>query len=395
MRELVQKKFGIIGTSAEMQESLQILMQAAPTNLNVLITGETGTGKEVFAKAVHGLSDRKNKPFLSVNCSAIPESLLESELFGHEKGAFTGAADQRSGFFESADKGTIFLDEIGEMPLLTQVKLLRILESGEFSRLGSSKIRKVDVRLVTATNRDLKQAVLRNEFRQDLFFRLNSVHIILQPLREHREDIPILAKHFGKEICDKLGITYEGFEEDALEILQNLNWAGNIRELRHKIETVITLEKSSYVTGEMLKRHIPTALPEAQYYDMPQNTSIVPIAKATHEKQDEIGLIFRSLMEIQNEIGDLKHGIQKLWEKAESIKRDTHNISYTHAEEVTSLDEIIGRENRTIDEVERMMIVAAMRKYKGNRRKAAESLGLSLRTIYRKIEVYQISEDET
>ena len=243
----IKNRFGIIGNSPKMLTALEKLIQAAPTELNVLITGETGTGKEVFAKAIHGLSNRKNNPFVSVNCGAIPENLLESELFGNEKGAFTGAVEQRIGFFETAHKGTIFLDEIGEMPVSTQVKLLRVLESGEYSRLGSSAVRKVDARLVAATNRDLEKEVRRGNFRQDLFFRLKSVHIILPPLREHPADIPYLIDFFAEKVCKKLNLFYHGFDNDSLSILKSLPWPGNTRELKNLIETIITLEKGEQI----------------------------------------------------------------------------------------------------------------------------------------------------
>lgn len=394
-RDIIQERFGIIGQSESVRRAVETLTQAAPTDLNILITGETGTGKEVFAKAAHGLSKRSTKPFLSVNCGAIPESLLESELFGHEKGAFTGAADRRSGFFEAADKGTIFLDEIGEMPLLTQVKLLRILESGEFSRLGSSEVRKVDVRLIAATNRDLRQGVADGTFRQDLFFRLNSVHIMLQPLREHKEDIPLLVKHFGQKVGEKLGIEFRGCDHEAADLLKNMPWAGNIRELKNLVETVITLEEADYITGDIIRNHMPKALPEAIYADIPATSSLVPIDREeTGDKNGELGLIFRTLIEIQNEIGDIKHGIQKLWEKTESIKRDTDNLNYVEHEEIRSFEEVIGEENLKIEEVEKLMIISALKKHKNNRRLAAKALGISQRTIYRKIDEYEINTDD-
>lgn len=219
----VQQKTGILGESESIQNAVKTILEVATTNLAVLITGETGTGKEVFATAAHNLSLRKNKPFVSVNCGAIPETLLESELFGHEKGAFTSAVDQRIGFFEAANNGTIFLDEIGEMPLLTQVKLLRVLESGEFSRLGSSQIQKVDVRLLAATNRNLMQDVQEKKFRSDLFYRLNQINIALPPLREHRHDIPLYFEHFAKIVCKKNNIVYQGISAEALNELKSLN----------------------------------------------------------------------------------------------------------------------------------------------------------------------------
>jgi len=220
--ESIQQRYGIIGSSKEIQEALHTLIQVAPTDLSVLISGETGTGKEVFAQALHGLSKRRKNPFISVNCGAIPETLLESELFGHEKGAFTGAIEQRIGFFEAANHGTIFLDEIGDMPYPLQVKLLRVLESGEFSRVGSSTVQKVDVRIVAATNRILTDDVVQGKFREDLMFRLNSVNIQLPPLRLHPEDIPDLVEHFAERTAEKIGVDFKGISNDALSMLQHL-----------------------------------------------------------------------------------------------------------------------------------------------------------------------------
>ncbi|MFM8438114.1 MAG: sigma-54 interaction domain-containing protein, partial [Candidatus Kapaibacterium sp.] len=256
IRTLLQNRYGIIGSSDGMMEAKEELAQVAPTDLTVLITGETGTGKEVFAHALHGLSDRKKSPFVSVNCGAIPETLLESELFGHEKGAFTGATEQRKGFFEVADRGTIFLDEIGEMPFGTQVKLLRVLESGEFTRLGSTAVQKVDVRVVGATNRDLEYEVRRGNFRQDLFFRLNTVQIHLPPLRRHPEDVPELAAYFAAKVCERQHLEFRGFDDDAMRLLQHHPWRGNVRELRNLIETVVTIGQGARVTADQVRRYL-------------------------------------------------------------------------------------------------------------------------------------------
>ena len=269
---------GVIGSSRLMLEVIERVRQVAPTDLCVLITGESGTGKEVFARAIHSLSKRRKERLVSLNCGAIPETLLESELFGSEKGAYTGATEQRKGFFEAADKGTIFLDELGEMPLGTQVKLLRVLESGEFSRLGSPDTLRTDVRVIAATNRRLEEEVAAGTFRTDLFYRLNTVRLEIPPLREHPEDIPELIEYFGTRTARKNGAIYEGINAEALDLLVHLPWAGNIRELRNLIETVVTLEKGRHITIESLRPYLPRALkpPPALLQNESSEHSIIP-----------------------------------------------------------------------------------------------------------------------
>jgi DNA-binding NtrC family response regulator len=386
----IKKRFGIIGNSPKIIEAIEKLIQAAPTELNVLITGETGTGKEVFAKAIHGLSNRKNMPFVSVNCAAIPENLLEAELFGNEKGAYTGAVEQRIGFFETANKGTIFLDEIGEMPLLTQVKLLRVLESGEYSRLGSSVVRKVDVRVVAATNRDLEYEVQKGNFRQDLFFRLKSVHLILPPLREHPTDIPLLIDHYAKNTAKKLNIEYEGIDRDALSIMQSLPWPGNIRELRNLIETIITLEKGALITPEILRKYIPPALPAYQFITTPNEFSLVNVSK-NNEFNNDTALIFKTLLEIKSEISTLKIALSEIINSLNKIKSNTDNLQIHKYEEINEND-LKNEENLNINYYEKQLIINALRKFNGNRRLASEALGISQRTLYRKLQEYGINE---
>jgi len=386
----IKKRFGIIGNSPKILEAIEKLIQAAPTELNVLITGETGTGKEVFAKAIHGLSNRKNMPFVSVNCAAIPENLLEAELFGNEKGAYTGAVEQRIGFFETANRGTIFLDEIGEMPLLTQVKLLRVLESGEYSRLGSSVVRKVDVRVVAATNRDLEYEVQKGNFRQDLFFRLKSVHLILPPLREHPTDIPLLIDYYAKNTAKKLNIEYEGIDRDALSIMQSLPWPGNIRELRNLIETIITLEKGALITPEILRKYIPPALPAYQFIATPNEFSLVNVSK-TNEFNNDTALIFKTLLEIKSEISTLKIALSEIINSLNKIKSNTDNLQIHKYEEINEND-LKNEENLNINYYEKQLIINALRKFNGNRRLASEALGISQRTLYRKLQEYGINE---
>ncbi len=388
---LLNVKFGIIGSSENMLKSLQLLYQAAPTDLAVLITGETGTGKEVFANAIHGLSHRKKFPFVSVNCGAIPETLLESELFGHERGAFTGANDQRKGFFEVANKGTIFLDEIGEMPVSTQVKLLRVLESGEFSRLGSSTVHQVDVRLVAATNRELELEVMDGNFRQDLYFRLKSVHIKLPPLREHNDDVEDLVMHFGKRTCDKMSLQFEGISDDALAIMKALPWPGNVRELRNLIETVLTLERKTYITPELIRRYISPALPPPSYSEIDKGHSIVPLRKQDTGERVELELIFRTLLEMQNQFSDMQRGMHSLAMKIDNIQNKIDDMN-------DSAIPTINPENHQFDEDrdlnlsnnEKELIISALRRYSGSRRLASQALGISERTLYRKLDDYGI-----
>ncbi len=384
----IKKRFGIIGNSPKINEAIDKLIQAAPTELNVLITGETGTGKEVFAKAIHGLSNRKNMPFVSVNCAAIPENLLEAELFGNEKGAYTGAVEQRIGFFETANKGTIFLDEIGEMPLLTQVKLLRVLESGEYSRLGSSVVRKLDVRVIAATNRDLEIEVQKGNFRQDLFFRLKSIHLILPPLREHPADIPLLIDYYANLTAKKLKIAYEGIVPDALTIMQSLPWPGNIRELRNLIETIVTLEKGAIITPDILRKYIPPALPAYQFRTTPNEFALTNISK-NDDFNNDTALIFKTLLEIKSDINTLKIAINELINVVQKIKSNTEDLHLHHFEEVNE-SFINTEENLNINENEKKLIISALKKYNGNRRLASVALGISQRTLYRKLQEYGI-----
>lgn len=382
---LVQKKFGIIGQSRLIKDAVEKLVQAAPTDLTILITGETGTGKEVFANAIHGLSERKKQPFVSVNCGAIPETLLEAELFGSEKGAFTGSVEQRKGFFEVANGGTIFLDEVGEMALSTQVKLLRILESGEFSRLGSSAIHKVDVRIIAATNRNLQEEVRSGNFRQDLFFRLNSVTIYLPALRNHVEDIPLLFFHFASKLYEKLNIPFEGISDDAIEVLMQQSWEGNIRELKNFVSTMITLEKKSYLTADIVRKYTKPQLPPHVNYSTEASLAITPVHKQDDNFRMEMGVIFKTLLEIQSDVFELKHGIKSLQNNLEDMKLDIHSLSYKEEpEKQVDVEDLLT--NNSIQAIEKLMIEKALTKYKHNKRVIAKVLGISERTLYRKIQ---------
>ncbi len=385
----IKNRFGIVGNSPKVLESLEKLLISAPTDLNVLITGETGTGKEIFAKALHGLSNRKKEPFVSVNCAAIPENLLEAELFGNERGAYTGAVEQRIGFFETANNGTIFLDEIGEMPILTQVKLLRVLESGEYTRLGSSAVRKANARVVAATNRNLELEVRDGNFRQDLYFRLNSVQIILPPLREHPADIPLLVEFVAEKTSKKLNFHFKGIDRDALSILQSLPWPGNVRELRNMIETIVTLEKGEFITPQILQKYIPMALPAFEQKPTAKEYSLVNISKQSVYNDDNT-LIFKTLLELKSDLNFLKSAFNDMMIQLDKIKESTDNLNIQRYEEIDP-NEYHNEDNMNLASNEKNLILLALKKYSGNRRLASEALGLSQRTLYRKLQEYDIN----
>ena len=393
--ENIKLSLGIIGNSKPMLDAVERLVQVAPTDLTVLITGETGTGKDVFANAIHKLSKRKKFPYISVNCGAIPETLLEAELFGNEKGAFTGAIEQRKGYFEVANKGTIFLDEIGEMPVATQVKLLRILESGQFSRLGSSDNHKVDVRVISATNRNLEQEVSTGNFRQDLYFRLNSVHIILPPLREHSEDISQLVEYFAKRSCEKLNFEYQGISPETIQILQELRFPGNVRELRNLIETIVTLERSGYITPEMIRHYITPALPPHDLYASSGRTSLVPYSEYEVPPKFEMEIIFRTLLELKNDMTDMKRGLHGLSMQLEELKAEAIDAQslVKFPNDNYDNDEYSEKYSFNLVEMEKLYIQKSLDEHRGNKRKAAKALGISERTLYRKIQEYSIEVD--
>lgn len=378
---LLQLRYGIVGESPLILEAIEQLLQVAPTDLTVLITGETGTGKDVFARAIHGLSPRRKAPFISVNCGAIPETLLESELFGHEKGAFTGAVDQRKGFFEVANGGTIFLDEVGEMPLGTQVKLLRVLETGEFTRLGSTQLIKVDVRVIAATNRDLAYEVRQGTFREDLYYRLNAVHLHLPPLRKRPEDIPLLVEFFAHKVAERLGIMFEGIDEEAIAALQQHNWRGNIRELRNLVETLVTIGHGRRITANDVQRYLKRdEMPE------PSRALVLHTAAQRAEAQPiDLALVYHTLLQLQAEMSAVRQAIAMLAERMAQLQ----TVLSSHEP-----DEAINREadDFRLDEMERRLIVAALKRFNGSRRSAARALGISERTLYRKLHEYNLTE---
>ncbi|MCZ7610264.1 MAG: sigma-54 dependent transcriptional regulator [Ignavibacterium sp.] len=366
-REEFKTRNGIIGKSKEINDLIDIIMQVAKSDISVLIFGESGAGKEVFAKAIHDYSNRSNKPMISVNCGAIPEGIIESELFGHVRGSFTGAVDSRKGYFEIANNSTLFLDEIGELPLTTQVKLLRAIETQEFMKLGAETVTKVDVRIIAATNKDLQKEVDARRFREDLYFRLKAVSLNIPPLRKRRSDIEELAKHFAKIYCNNNKIDVPDFTTGALEILKNYSWPGNIRELKNTIETSIALNHSKTITEEMLSELT------TEYVDYNEHRNLPVFLKKSPEDVDR-ELMYRALFEIKKDILELKDIIVHRF-NVEDYKNDSD-----------------GEDVLSIRELEKNAIIKALDRTKGSKRKAARLLNISERTLYRKLKEYDINE---
>ena len=361
--EEFKNKFGIISSAKEMNDLVDITMQVAKSDISVLIYGESGVGKEVFARAIHGYSNRAEKQMISVNCGAIPEGILESELFGHKKGSFTGAVESRKGYFEIADGGTLFLDEIGEMPLHTQVKLLRAIETNEFMKIGAETLTKVDVRIIAATNKDLQRQVDSKHFREDLYFRLKAVTFNIPPLRKRKSDIEKLAQYFAKSYAEQNGIRPRPITDEAMELLKNYAWPGNVRELKNTIETAMALNRNGVLDSSSFVSLIhPPIEEEAPSRNLPI------FVKRTPEEVDR-ELLYRALFEIKKDLIELKDLVHQRQEE----------VYYQNSD---------SREVLPLSEVEKEAIRNAIDKTRGNKKKAAEMLNISERTLYRKLKQY-------
>jgi DNA-binding NtrC family response regulator len=381
-RRRLQERTGIIGESPAIQEVLVKIEQMAPVSSTVLVQGESGTGKELVAKGLHDLSRRRGRPFITVNCAALPETLLESELFGHEKGSFTGAAERRLGRFELADTGTIFLDEIGEIPSATQVKLLRVLESRTFFRVGGIQPIKVDVRVLAATNRPLRDAVALGEFRDDLYYRLNVLNIYLPPLRERPEDIPLLVRRFIREFAKAHDRTFRGITPEAMQRLVSAPWPGNVRQLRNLIESMVVLAPGA----EIRASDIPADILEGP-------GSLLPVRVLNRDQPGhELEFILRSLVELKLQVEELRRRLDDRAQRIQVIELSDHaTVTDVVPEGDSDGDQpVVYRPGMTMAEVEKAAIEAALREYRGNRRKAAEVLGIGERTLYRKIKAYRL-----
>lgn len=406
----IKQRFGIIGNDAQLNRAIGKAVRVAPTDISVLVTGESGVGKESVPRIIHQLSLRKHGKLIAVNCGAIPEGTIDSELFGHEKGAFTGATSTRSGYFEEADGGTIFLDEVGELPLTTQVRLLRVLENGEFIKVGSSKVQKTDVRIVAATNLNMIEAIQKGKFREDLYYRLSTVEIVLPPLRDRKEDIHLLFRKFASDFAQKYRMPTIRLDELAQRLLERQRWSGNIRQLRNVAEQLSVLEQERAISEEVLRLYLPS-----------QETHL-PAVIGSEKKDSDFGsereILYKVLFDMKSDLNDLKQLTLELMNEANSdqVRRDNEGLiekiygeTPTHKEELLALEqprqeippqqtddrydfaeEIQEEETLSLQDKELELIIKALDRNNGKRKAAAAELGISERTLYRKIKQFDI-----
>ncbi|MGE0566631.1 MAG: sigma-54 interaction domain-containing protein [Bacteroidia bacterium] len=402
----IKNKYGIIGHNSQLERAIEIAIQAAPTDLNVLINGESGTGKEVFPQIIHQYSTRKHGPYIAVNCGAIPEGTIDSELFGHEKGAFTGATETRKGYFEVANGGTIFLDEVGELPSATQARLLRVLETGEFIKVGSSKVQKTDVRVVAATNINFFNAIQKGKFREDLYYRLNTLPIFLPPLRERKEDIHLLFRKFANDCAVKYRMPHIKLTADAEQVLMNYFWPGNIRQLKNITEQICIVEKSREINAETLLKYLPRYSAENVPAVMKQGEGGTFFGAELGDKD----VLLKVIADTRKELNELKSIVHELIinsNMSESIdksaahgylpgtvKKEEGSFITLHkaGDDVANGETIEIEESLSLQDKEIDMIKKALIKHKGKRKYAAKELGISERTLYRKINEYNITE---
>jgi len=407
----IKQRYGIIGNAMGLNIALEKALLVAPTDLSVLISGESGTGKEIFSQIIHSNSTRKHYQYIAVNCGAIPDGTIDSELFGHEKGAFTGALDSRKGYFEVVDNGTIFLDEVGELPLSTQVRLLRVLETGEYYRVGSSKAMKTNVRVVAATNVNLLKAIEDNKFREDLYYRLNTVPITIPPLRERKDDIVFLFKKFANDCADRYRMPLLRIEDSAIGILTNYRWPGNIRQLKNVAEQIAVLEENRLLTADVIRHYLPESFNVSLPALINKNNSTDNTSFANERE-----ILYKVLFDMKKDVGDLKVLVNEIMQKGSAaVSKSTDNSHLFHDlyEEMqneqspiyqakpqfdTNQQHIKNREGFHIEDTQELVeesfslidkekefIVKALEKHGGKRKNAAQELGISERTLYRKI----------
>ena len=403
----IKQRFEIIGTYTGLDRAIEKAVRVSATDITVLVTGESGVGKEVFPKIIHQLSHRKHNKLIAVNCGAIPEGTIDSELFGHEKGAFTGATSSRSGYFEVADGGTIFLDEVGELPLTTQVRLLRILENGEFIKVGSSKVQKTDVRIVAATNLNMEDAISKGKFREDLFYRLSTVEIKIPPLRDRKADIILLFRKFASDFAKKYNMPTVRLSDDAQIILQSYNWNGNIRQLKNITEQISVLEKERTISSEMISSYLPD----------PKNNlpALISENKDENDFSSEREILYKILFDMKRDLNELKKLTGNLKKSTPNQSEKIDEIQSFFPEKLSEIDnskvennvivdnnfknkndkysfaeEVIEEETLSIQDKELELIIKALERNNGRRKAAAKELGISERTLYRKIKQYDL-----
>lgn len=414
--QIIKQRFGIIGNDPKLNRAIEKAMQVAPTDISVLVTGESGVGKEAIPKIIHSLSARKHGKYIAVNCGAIPEGTIDSELFGHEKGAFTGAISTRSGYFEEADGGTIFLDEVGELPLTTQVRLLRVLENGEFIKVGSSTVQKTNVRIVAATNVNMFEAIKKGRFREDLYYRLSTIEIHLPALRERKEDIHLLFRKFASDAAEKYKMPPIKLTDDAVHLLMNHRWRGNIRELRNIAERTSFVKSNREISADVLRSYLPD-----------EGSNLPMVVNASRNESDfnnEREILYKVLFDMKNDLNDLKKLTLELLQNGnyQQVEEDNKNlihriygdkkqntemevpatVSIIPVERVTSIrdvsdkeelydyEEAINEEPLSLQDKELELIIKALERNGGKRKEAAKELGISERTLYRKIKQYDL-----
>jgi transcriptional regulator with PAS, ATPase and Fis domain len=409
----IKNRFGIIGSSPSLDRAIDIAAQVASTDLSVLITGESGSGKEVFPQIIHTLGSRKHGPYIAVNCGAIPEGTIDSELFGHEKGSFTGAHEARKGYFEVANGGTIFLDEVAEMPMATQARLLRVLESGEFIKVGSSKVLKTDVRVVAATNVHIQQAIEKNKFREDLYYRLNTVPIMVPPLRERQQDIFLLMRKFAADFAAKYRMPVIKLTPDAEQILISYYWQGNVRQLKNITEQISVIERNREIDGETLKKYLP------EVAGLKSNFPMVLKGDQSGNDFSERDLLYKVLFDMKRDLSELKKLVVDIVQHEGNLPETFTGENERYLQQIysevnhpmvneTSIIQTIQKpgvqpvmqqpinlpveESLSLEDREIELINKALDKSKGKRKNAAKELGISERTLYRKINEYNIKK---
>ena len=413
----IKNRFGIIGNSPALNYALQVATQVANTDLTVLIVGESGVGKEIFSQIIHALSPRKHNPFIAVNCGAIPEGTIDSELFGHEKGSFTGAVDSRKGYFETVNGGTLFMDEIGETPLGTQARLLRVLENSEFIRVGSSKVQKTDVRVIAATNKDLLTATQNNKFREDLYYRLNTVPIRVPSLRERKEDIILLFRKFAVDFAERYRTSPIQLTEEAKAMMLNYPWPGNVRELKNIAEQISVLAEDKSISGKDLERF----LPKNSTNNLPILVGSGPMSTGQNEFMNERDILYKLFFDLKKDVTEMKKMFLEIVQNPSNIPSVSHVMEESYLQDMPIArqhqdhhtlgniipvssqpmlltenremqDTILVDESLNIMDKEKELIEKALRKHKGKRKDAASDLGISERTLYRKLKEYDIED---
>ena len=408
----IKLRYNIVGNSDELNHALDVALQVAPTDLSVLIIGESGVGKEIIPKVIHDNSPRRKGKYFAINCGSIPEGTIDSELFGHEKGSFTGAIGESEGYFGIANKGTIFLDEVGELPMATQARLLRVLETGEYIRVGGQEVRKTDVRIVAATNVNMRKAVSEGRFREDLYYRLNTIPIMMPPLRERGNDIILLFRLFAMQMAEKYNLPKISLTEDAKSILLKCKWPGNVRQLKNITEQMSVLSEEREIDAQTLLRFIP------QDEESTQLATITTNQGGTHSYENERELLYKILYELRGNVSDLRRDMSSLRKQLDEarqlngssgfattqplshIQQASYPAPITHSNdnrpitEDAEVEEIHEAETLNLNDLGKQMVEKALERNNGNRKKAAKELGISDRTLYRRIKSYKLGDND-